>query len=51
MRGQRPDGLSEDRLRELGYEVVRLTWQDLADPGGVHAKIRAAFARAAVRTT
>ncbi|WP_010148835.1 DUF559 domain-containing protein [Serinicoccus profundi] len=35
----------EDRLRELGYEVVRLTWEDLAHPQRVLAKIRAALAR------
>jgi hypothetical protein len=39
----------EDRLRALGYEVVRLTWADLAHPDRVLAKIRAAFARAAAR--
>lgn len=39
----------EDRLRELGYEVVRIVWSDLAHPERVVAKIRAAFARAATR--
>ncbi|WP_143553887.1 hypothetical protein [Serinicoccus sp. CNJ-927] len=39
----------EDRLRELGYEVVRLTWADLATPGLVRAKIRQALARASLR--
>lgn len=39
----------EDRLRELGYEVVRISWADLAHPDRVLAKIRAAFARAAAR--
>lgn len=39
----------EDRLRELGYEVVRIVWSDLAHPERVVAKIRAAFARAALR--
>lgn len=39
----------EDRLRELGYEVVRVTWADLEHPGRVVARIRAAFARAAAR--
>lgn len=39
----------EDRLRELGYEVVRITWAELAHPERVHAKIRAAFARALAR--
>lgn len=39
----------EDRLRELGYEVVRITWADLEHPARVVARIRAAFARAAAR--
>lgn len=39
----------EDLLRELGYEVVRITWADLAQPRVVAARIRAAFARAAAR--
>lgn len=37
--------LREDRIRELGYEVVRLTWSDLARPDLVRAKIDAALAR------
>jgi hypothetical protein len=37
--------LREDRLRSLGYEVVRLTWTDLRDPGAVRARIAAALAR------
>lgn len=36
----------EDWLRELGYEVVRITWADLAHPERTAARIRAAFARA-----
>ncbi|MDP9398368.1 MAG: hypothetical protein M3P96_11370 [Actinomycetota bacterium] len=40
----------EDRLREAGYEVVRLTWADLVHhPERAAARIRAAFARAAAR--
>ncbi len=39
----------EDRLRELGYEVVRLTWGDLAHPERVVAKVRAACARSMAR--
>jgi very-short-patch-repair endonuclease len=39
----------EDRLRELGYEVVRLTWADLARPTHVDALVRRALARAATR--
>lgn len=35
----------EDRLRELGYEVVRITWDELAHPERIHAKIRAALLR------
>lgn len=35
----------EDRLRELGYEVVRLTWADLARPQVVRERILAAIAR------
>ncbi|GAB3948980.1 type IV toxin-antitoxin system AbiEi family antitoxin domain-containing protein [Kribbella albertanoniae] len=37
--------LREDRLRALGLEVVRITWQDLDDPARVAAMIRRAFAR------
>ncbi len=37
----------EDWLRELGYEVVRLTWADLAKPERVASLILAAFARSA----
>lgn len=39
----------EDRLRALGYEVVRLTWADLASPQRVAALVRAALERAAAR--
>lgn len=35
----------EDRLRSLGYAVVRLTWADLAEPARVNRLVRAAFAR------
>ena len=45
----RQEKLREDRLRELGYEVVRLTWADLADPRGVRRKLMAAFARSLAR--
>jgi hypothetical protein len=37
--------LREDRLRELGYEVVRLTWDELAHPERILARIRAALGR------
>ncbi|MGL5851434.1 MAG: type IV toxin-antitoxin system AbiEi family antitoxin domain-containing protein [Phycicoccus sp.] len=39
----------EDRLRRLGYVVVRLTWADLETPGVVVARVRAALAALAVR--
>lgn len=45
----RDEKAREDRLRELGYEVVRITWADLANPAEVRAKILAAFARAGRR--
>ncbi|MEO8556526.1 MAG: hypothetical protein ABI474_07625 [Actinomycetota bacterium] len=35
----------EDALRSLGYQVVRLTWRNLYDPGLVDSMIRQAFAR------
>jgi very-short-patch-repair endonuclease len=37
----------EDLLRSLGYEVVRLTWADLARPHRVKALVRSALERAA----
>lgn len=39
----------EDRLRELGFEVVRVTWSDLDHPERVLARIGAALSRAAAR--
>ena len=36
----------EDRLRALGFEVVRVTWSDLNRPERTAADIRAAFTRA-----
>ena len=36
----------EDRLRRMGYVVVRITWADLERPGGVAARVRAALAAA-----
>ena len=36
----------EDRLRALGYVVVRITWSDLERPGAVAAKVRRAVALA-----
>lgn len=40
----------EDRLRELGYVVVRLVWSDLNNPARIAAKLRAALALDAART-
>jgi hypothetical protein len=34
----------EDRLRRLGYTVVRITWSDLQQPGRVAALVRQAMA-------
>jgi hypothetical protein len=39
----------EDRLRALGYEVVRWTWADLLHPERFIARLRAALARAEAR--
>jgi very-short-patch-repair endonuclease len=36
----------EDHLRELGYEVLRVTWADLQNPIALAARIRAAIERA-----
>jgi len=41
--------LREDRLRALGYEVVRWTWADLRSPERVAARILAARARSIAR--
>jgi hypothetical protein len=35
---------SEDALRSLDHQVVRLTWRDLHDPALVARLVRAAFA-------
>jgi very-short-patch-repair endonuclease len=35
----------EDRLRELGYEVVRVIWSDLDSPRELAARIRRAVER------
>ena len=32
--------IREDHLRELGLDVVRWTWQDLADPQHLLARLR-----------
>lgn len=39
----------EDRLRDLGYEVVRVTWADLAHPAELVARIRRAIDRSCER--
>lgn len=36
----------EDRLRAMGFQIVRIVWSDLDDPRAVGAKVRAAFGRA-----
>jgi very-short-patch-repair endonuclease len=40
--------LREDRLRELGYELVRVTWDELAEPERLLARIRRALVRSAI---
>lgn len=50
IRDLRAEKVREDRLRSLGYEVVRLTWADLADPLEVRRTILAAMQRAARRS-
>ncbi|WP_132197335.1 MULTISPECIES: type IV toxin-antitoxin system AbiEi family antitoxin domain-containing protein [Kribbella] len=39
----------EDKLRDLGYEVVRAVWADLAQPAELVARIRRAIARSQQR--
>jgi hypothetical protein len=39
----------EDRLRALGWEIVRWTWRDLFHPEQLAAQVRAAFRRALLR--
>lgn len=41
--------LREDRLRALGYEVVRWTWADLLNPPRLGAKVKLSLRRAAER--
>lgn len=36
----------EDDLREIGWQFVRVIWEDLDDPGRLDARVRAAVARA-----
>ncbi|HEX6577951.1 MAG TPA: type IV toxin-antitoxin system AbiEi family antitoxin domain-containing protein [Jiangellaceae bacterium] len=42
--------LREDRLRAMGFEVVRFIWVELSRPDLVASRFRQAFARAAQRT-
>lgn len=49
VRDLRAEKAREDRLRELGHEVVRLTWVELADPAAVQRKVLAAVARSRAR--
>ncbi|CAN5576368.1 DUF559 domain-containing protein [soil metagenome] len=46
----RAEKIREDRLRTLGYEVVRLTWKDLDDAPAIRALVCAAMARSAARS-
>lgn len=39
----------EDRIRDLGYEVVRVTWSDFEDLPALRRRIEAAVARARAR--
>ena len=41
----------EDRLRTLGYEVVRIRWADLARPQLIRRRLLEAIARAESRAT
>ncbi|WP_435202835.1 hypothetical protein [Janibacter sp. GS2] len=49
VRDLRAEKVREDRLRELGHEVVRLTWAELADPVTVQRKVLAAVSRSRAR--
>lgn len=50
-RDLRAEKVREDRLRSLGFEVVRLVWADLANPDRVRALIDSAVARARARSS
>jgi hypothetical protein len=43
--------IREDAIRDEEYEVVRVVWGHLGDPGGIHRRIDAAVARAARRAS
>ena len=47
----REEKLREDRLRDMGFEVVRVTWKDAtSEPEKMAARVRAAFDRRLRRT-
>lgn len=50
IRDVRAEKAREDRLRELGYEVVRLTWAELAHPDTVLRTVLAAVGRSRSRS-
>jgi hypothetical protein len=43
--------IREDRIRDLGWEVVRWTWSDLEEPQLLAARLRRAFSRGLRRPT
>ncbi len=46
----RNEKLREDRLRDMGFEVVRMTWREIQDdPAEVADRVRAAFVRSRAR--
>ena len=36
----------EDAIRDLGWQIVRWTWDDLSHPGDLLRRLHRAFARA-----
>jgi regulator of sirC expression with transglutaminase-like and TPR domain len=46
---KKAEKLREDALRDLGYEVVRVTWSELADPRGIAVRVGAALTRSRAR--
>lgn len=44
----RAQSARENRLRALGFVVVRLTWQDILDPANFAARLRQALAQAPI---
>jgi hypothetical protein len=41
--------IREDAIRDEDYEVVRVVWSQLGDPGGIRRRIESAARRAARR--